>query len=475
MSKSYLIKIILWYSPLFLLGCAHGSTGDLLFGSRDPLKRSIDHEYKDKGDLVIDRENAYEQGRRGSISLQFKPVDIAKSVSDKSQREQINKEAQDFVSLSCMLMSGQVVLVRNGAPVRAVGNYQQTVDQIRSGQIHIARGGKATVIPESLLIGGIQERYRKLDQISSNLGQMFANVSRSTGGETLLMCASKSNAVKIADFLLHELKVDKSLANYYDETAESMANSRGHREVQRVLASQSAAEPSQSLLNVYCNGNRPVRFLKETLTATLPDTPKGLPVDGAQGILVGAKSKARQFAREFFVWERPKDSARRRFLGLKDDKFIPRRGSDELYGFGLVNYSIGGKEIGTKLSDVKSWESLDQLRHEFTFNMPQEVQQKFFEVKALTDPYTVHPNCNGGSDFQGNFHDGGGYLALDKDCKFSSGQALVDRARAWKNYAHRFTVVKEAPIGSDKIRFEITLDMTAFCAYGVAVSDLVSQ
>jgi hypothetical protein len=70
----------------------------------------------------------------------------------------------------------------------------------------------------------------------------------------------------------------------------------------------------------------------------------------------------------------------------------------------------------------------------------------------------------------------GGTAFVRTDGTFDLAAAVRDRKRLWSAYIERFSSVKEAQDKDpDVTRYEVTLDLSAFCAYGRPVTDLTTK
>ena len=427
--------LILLISMIALGGCA-------VFDFRSPYEKAIDI-YPDKPDLVLDRKaNAeFVRARPGEWHIQFEPVDIAASESDKAKRLQFNRLIQENTSNLCKAMQKNSYV-----PLQGDSEVQADI-----------------------------ESYLK--QLPTELRSQALSRGRSIEGETLLMCVVKSNRSNVVEYLVHEKKVDISPTNYHGEDAKRLAQNADIG-VQEIFArSGTRGQGTDAVHKRYCQGNHVKRNMVEQLTVVLPVNPKGIPLDKAQSTQAQLRDKARRFAKELFVIERQHMARERRLAGLeKAEAMLPPSQANEMFGFGQVKYQSHGKSVTPVLSDLASWVDLDALRYAYSFNFPKEFQESSFIVENVGDPYTVQFDCNGGERSHGRFTDDGGYLGLNENCEFSPGQAMADRKRAWFNVAHKFTTVKESPGASpNEIKFEVTLNMEPFCKYGVSISDLKSN
>lgn len=398
------------------------------------------NEYPDKVDLVVDRADLSNQIQKnpGNLYLKFLPVEIA---SESSKAQDFNRSFQQSVTSACQH-----------------SKKDKNADKIYSD--------------EEL----VQEVDSSLAKIPSNLKTSFLSRARSSEGQTLLLCSSMNDRPILTEYLLKN-GADKNVQSYFGDTPVSYAKSYAGIGTQQALSFDNRGINSLSdIYRRYCSSSILKRNMIERIKAVMPIPSPGLSLDAAQAFIQKNRTAARIFAKELFVIERPLDIKRRKFLGLTNAEDVLSRNDLDKYGFGSITYQSQGKNLSPQLSNLKNWSDLDLIRHSYTFNFPKEFQESAFKVEKLTDPYTVSFSCaNGHEQSNDSFHHDG-FLGLDENCNFSTEQAIGDRQRAWFNFAHRFTTVKEALSDNpSELKFEITLDLENFCKYGVAISDLKSK
>jgi hypothetical protein len=62
-----------------------------------------------------------------------------------------------------------------------------------------------------------------------------------------------------------------------------------------------------------------------------------------------------------------------------------------------------------------------------------------------------------------------------KDGKFSSRLAMDHQDMLWKLVLANGSTLQEAATNNGQIKFNLSLDLSLFCKYGVAVTDLISE
>lgn len=108
----------------------------------------------------------------------------------------------------------------------------------------------------------------------------------------------------------------------------------------------------------------------------------------------------------------------------------------------------------------------------YTMLIPLDVQKKIFDLNGLRTSTCEEGRCL--ADYKGNDRSNGFFV--NSDGTFDIRNAIRDREELWDVYIQHFIKLKEAQTADPQIvKYEVSLDLNPFCAYGRAVEDLLSK
>jgi hypothetical protein len=184
-------------------------------------------------------------------------------------------------------------------------------------------------------------------------------------------------------------------------------------------------EDVSKMKSVLCFNNKPKFRPKAIFTVKYPSTPNMVLDDALK-----AKKKQMQLIRDYLKY----------------------------YYFAAISGDVDKGEEYEAFKEVSGEpvyaSDLGLIRGVYTFRIP---------PKVLEDTFKAYGDLNKQ------------YFGYDYDStSFSPRLALEHKDWIWQKYLANQTVVKEAPKG-DSIRFQVELDLSMFCSFGVAATDLLSN
>jgi hypothetical protein len=201
--------------------------------------------------------------------------------------------------------------------------------------------------------------------------------------------------------------------------------------MQKMNAVAAAKGDVSYLKAVICNGAQPKFRPKAEFTVKYPDT---------AGMIIDEAAKEKQ----------EKMQSIRKYL--KEQYFA---GISYVEGVSDVLPAHKDQEVFAEAFGEPSYASdLGIFRATYTFKIPTEVLEGVFKAHGPGDK----------KYFGYEYHAGNWKASL----------AIHYRDSMWRRLMASQTIVKEAPSG-DSVKFQIELDLSIFCAYGISASDLLSK
>lgn len=215
---------------------------------------------------------------------------------------------------------------------------------------------------------------------------------------------------------------------------------------------------AESTFDSFCKKGQQIKKLNERITVLLPRTPSGVPLDIVQKDQKRYRSNARRLMRELFLYKPNVYGQSTTWENTDLSKKLEFYRNDE--------------KVNLSWAHLQSLKILHNLYEEYTFRIPLKTQKNLFNSGRVPRRYFRKQCITHNDVFYGHV----GFLGLNGDCKFSASAMIKDKVRAWEALKYEYTSVKESPSKDPReLKFEIELDLSLLCKYGIKTEDLYSK
>lgn len=309
--------------------------------------------------------------------------------------------------------------------------------------------------------GHLNYKHPLLADLRFNPNDEFRNkiklTEKGTNGDTLIHCAIKNKIKPAYERLvegasLTDLQILDGKGRSIIYYAKTFDDRFFYKKIESVIPREILKKEQ------LCNGEKAMAKFSAQLDARRDSDIRGLALDKAQNKIVEFRAKSEALVKKIFE---------NKILSLFGEE------SERTYLEGIKFYSAGA-EVQPDPDAFASINKFSEMATQYTFMISKKDQERLFESKSLEDEMPAM-ECNDSVDRN---HSGitNGFVGLNSDCKFSPSKALEDQKRAWLYIARKFTTVKQAPSkDGSSILYDVSLDLTPFCAYAVAVEDLKAR